>query len=308
MIKKNVLIVGCGALGCSLAAMLSSVAAITVYDRGERTRRIIRRRGIFLKEGRKAFHARAEVVDHPRELSGRLFDLIIITTKVAGVRAAAELTARYARAKNVFFPQNGIFDLSWATDLFRSADISRGVATIACREAGAGRVEIAFRGKVFAGGAGARKIAALFARAGVRSAAVADPRRAVWAKLIFNAVMNPLPVITGRGYDILKEDAAVYGLARRAILEGKRLAAAEGVRLAFDPMRAVDGIRLGRYGVIRHMGSTYTDVMSGRPTEMCFMTGALLEIARRHRIAVPALTGISSAFADKTDIKIRRGF
>ena len=295
-LTRKLLIVGCGALGGCLAALLSLAADVTVYDRGESTRRVIRQRGIRLEEKKRVIAARVKVVDSLDVLAGRWFDLVIITAKAMDVCSAASEAARFVRARQVFLPQNGLFDFSWAGGLFKGAAICRGVTTMACREEGPGSVVLVFRGKVFAGGDAASRVAALFSRAGVSCAALRDSRRAVWAKLVFNSVMNALPVITGRGYGILVEDGRLYALVCRAIAEGKRLAAAEGVRLAFDPLRVVEGLRSGRYGIMAHMGSTYADVKAGRPTEMRFMLEVLLQTARRRRIEVPALEEIYFEF------------
>src|SRR5436190_18923303 len=101
--------------------------------------------------------------------------------------------------------------------------------------------------------------------------------------------MNPLPVITGRGYDILRMDQKTWRLVRQAVQEGRAVARALGVRLAFDPMRLIQRVRQGDLEGISYQGSIFQDVFLGRPTELDFITGALVRQARSTGIKIPAL-------------------
>jgi 2-dehydropantoate 2-reductase len=129
----------------------------------------------------------------------------------------------------------------------------------------------------------------IFRQAGFSCAVTADYRGAVWAKLIFSAIMNPLPIILGRDYMSIRQDRAVYSLVRAAIDEGKAVARARLVRLAFDPMAIVNGIRSGKYGRLPHTGSMSADFRQGRSSEIGYITGIITAEAGRQGIRTPVL-------------------
>ena len=142
------------------------------------------------------------------------------------------------------------------------------------------------------GGDGASSLARFFCKCGIGTKAFRDPNGAIWAKLIFSAVMNPLPVITGQGYDILKKDHDIWALVQQALGEGRKVAQVLGVRLAFNPVDLIHRVREGDLAGISHRGTIFQDMSAGRGTELDFITGALIRRARRTGIKTPALDSI----------------
>jgi 2-dehydropantoate 2-reductase len=160
---------------------------------------------------------------------------------------------------------------------------------MACQETGQDQVTLFYRGNIYVGGDGSRLVAGLFHKCGIEAKAYRDPQRALWAKLIFSAVMNPLPVMTGNGYDILRKDRQVWKLVQQAVEEGRSVARAKGIRLAFNPVELIHRARNGDLAGIAHRGSIFQDILAGRPTEMDFITGALVRQARKVGVETPAL-------------------
>ena len=290
--KSRVLVIGGGALGSMLAGCLSAVAEVAVMYRGRGAADHVARRGIRLREHGRCRTARVEAGE-AAFFRGRSFDVVIVATKIMEAPSACKSLGGKVRAGEVLFLQNGLVDVSWAGDLFPGARIERGIITAACRMVLPGEVEVYHRGMIVAGSVTASsrpaRVVDLFRRAGFSGRTVADPRRAEWAKLIFNASMNLVPVITGRGYDILKTDRVIYALVRRAFIEGKAVASRRRIRLAFDPIRILRKIRAGLYGPLAHRGSTYEDLVRGRPSELPYLTEALIKAGKQSQVATPAL-------------------
>jgi 2-dehydropantoate 2-reductase len=163
---------------------------------------------------------------------------------------------------------------------------------MACQETGSNQATLFYRGNMYVGGDGAPKVAGLFRESGVEVKTYRDPNGPVWAKLIFSAVMNPLPVVTGQGYDILRKDKDVWKLVKQAIEEGRDVARALGVRLAFDPVQLIYRVRNGDLAGIEHRGSIVHDMRAGRLTELDFITGALIRQARKVGVKTPVLDSI----------------
>lgn len=285
--SPRVVIIGAGALGKGLAALLAGHADVILYECNRIKSRALMKGGLLLKEGCHAKRVKVQIITSLNSLKDKRIDILIFSVKVrdlkVSVREAASLDP-----KVVFFPQNGLFDLDWARRYFKNARNCRGVTTMACQEAGPDQVELFYRGSIYVGDNGARRIAGLFREAGIEARAYHDPAGCVWAKLIFSAVMNSLPVITGGGYEVLK-DSETWKLVRDAVEEGRRVARALNVRLAFDPLLLISRVRMGDLTGIRHRGSMLQDLSAGRPTELKFITGALIAQARKQKIKTPAL-------------------
>lgn len=287
---------GGGCLGSALAWKLASTSKVFCLDTDRTVLRSIKDNGVICN-GRKM--RGIEVASSAARWKGLEFDGVIFATKCADVKSAAATVARSASVKRVLFLQNGDFDLSWARSLFIKRPIWRGVTTMAVSATGPGNVALLHKGVTYIGDYAVendeeRWFEYVFDRACMAVESLRDYRGAVWAKLIFSAIMNPLPVLTGRDYEQIRTDKGVYLLVLDAMQEGKKVARALGIRLAFDPIKIVEKIRAGRPGSVRHMGSMYNDFVRKRPTEIDFITGAVVAKARALGVAVPVLEQIYS--------------
>ena len=288
-----ILIVGAGSLGKGLAALLGGQTSVMMYERNFSTSRELRKGYFVFQENKRAQKVKVQAIRSLAELQGTRIDILIFATKIMdlkkAVAEAAGLEPRY-----ILFPQNGIFDISWTKQLFKTAQICRGVTTMACQEAASGQVTLFYRGCLYIGGEGAKELAVIFRKAGINAKAFRNSIGSIWAKLIFSAVMNPLPVITGQGYDVLSKDQKIWKLVRQAIEEGKATARALRVRLAFNPLKLIQRVRDGDLAGISHRGTIFQDISVGRPTEIDFITKALIRLARQKKIKTLALGTIYS--------------
>ncbi|MBF0571236.1 MAG: hypothetical protein HQL12_05130 [Candidatus Omnitrophica bacterium] len=290
-VRPTVLIIGAGAMGKCLAALLADQASIIVYDRNPAISDALLKGWFILKEKRHTRKVKVRSLASLAQLQGDKVDVLIFATKIMDLQGAV-VEASGIDPRCVFFPQNGIFDLCWTKHFLNTVKVCRGVMTLACQETGPGQVALFYRGHIYVGGDGAPLVSRLFRRCGIGVKACRDPIGAVWAKLIFSAVMNPLPVMTGQGYDILGKDQEIWKLVRQALEEGRATARALGVRLAFNPLELIKRLREGDLAGIAHRGSMFQDILAGRPTELDFITGALVRQASKAGVKTPALEAI----------------
>ncbi len=295
MTRRTVLIIGAGALGKSLTALLEpprTEAEVILYDKDPVIRRALMKGVFTLHENKRVRRVKVRALSSLAELRGKKIDLLIFATKIMdlynAVKEAAGLDPKY-----VFFPQNGIFDLAWTKKFFKTARICRGVTTMACQKTAPDQATLFDRGRMYIGGDGASFVAGLFRAGGIQAKAYRNAAGSVWAKLIFSAVMNPLPAFTGRGYDILK-DKNIWRQVRQAVGEGRGVAKALKVRLAFDPLQLIDRVRRGDLAGIPHRGTIVHDISAGRRTELEHITGALVGHARKVGVKTPVLNLILS--------------
>lgn len=283
---SNVIIIGAGALGKFLAAVLADHARVALYDCDQEKIRRIMDHSVIIEEDGSERTRKVQAIFSLRQISG-VVDLLIFATKAGDLGSAFQESCSL-NPRCVLFLQNGLIDIARICRYWTQSQICRAVTTAACQESALESVRMFFKGKMYLGGDGARLMARFFRSAGVDAAAVGDAQRCVWAKLIFSSVMNPLPVVTGRGYEVLKDDA-VWKRVRDAVREGREVARAKKVRLAFDPLKLICRVRDGDLSGIKHRGSLVHDAAAGRLTELDWITGALIRQARRLHIKTPAL-------------------
>lgn len=126
--------------------------------------------------------------------------------------------------------------------------------------------------------------ATVFAEAGYKAEATARIHDAIWAKLIVNAVFNPLTALTGAASDVIMADPFLRRLAIAVTDEVRAVGAVLGLpggpagEARFAPDRTYTAMK----------SSMLTDVARGRAIELEPILGAVVEAARRLDIPVPA--------------------
>jgi 2-dehydropantoate 2-reductase len=136
-------------------------------------------------------------------------------------------------------------------------------------------------------------MAGLMISAGLEAEPLPDLRPAQWSKLIFNSAVNGVAALTDLPHVDLfarEDDLADLGHVVHGLMdEGKAVAAAAGVPLHDDPWQ-MNQLAVARgethEGDYAHVPSMLEDVRARRPTEIDFITGALVREAQR--LGVPA--------------------
>lgn len=138
-----------------------------------------------------------------------------------------------------------------------------------------------------------KELADLFVAGGLKAEAMPDLLPAQWSKLIFNSAVNGVAALTELPHVSLfarEEEITDLGHLVHALMsEGVAVAAKVGIALHDDPWE------MNRLAVTQgetdssdyaHLPSMLEDVLARRPTEIDFITGALVREA--HRVGVPA--------------------
>jgi 2-dehydropantoate 2-reductase len=290
--RKNVLVVGCGAMGGIFAAHLARAADVSALDTNAEHVQAIREHGLRL-EGAAPFTARFDIQSDAALLAGKHYDAIVFLTKSGQTRAAlAALGPVLDNRPLLVTLQNGMGNSEILEDL-ADAPVARGVSLDAGRYLGPGRVEHLIRGNTTYVGPmrGALEDCAWFAQlltdAGLKAQAIADPMQAVWSKFVFNSVMNPVGAL------LLGVNAARYHspdvceLIDDMARECTQVVHALGGELAFDPLEMVKQTRAGERPVTRHAGSMALDIARGAATEIDELTGFVVREGQRLGVPVP---------------------
>jgi len=120
-----------------------------------------------------------------------------------------------------------------------------------------------------------------------------------WGKLVWNAMFNPVSVLTGHSSYHLKEDPSIRGLFEGIITEVVQVAEREGYHLdkekifakMFDLSRAVRGTKT----------SMLQDYEKGKPLEIDALNGAVIRKGEEHGIPVPINISIVGMIRGKVE-------
>ena len=131
------------------------------------------------------------------------------------------------------------------------------------------------------------RIAAALDRAGLQTTAVPDIRQAIWKKLLANIAISPTSAIANM---TIKQVFAVPELretAFEALDEAVEVARAEGVELNAAETREVIDQIAGPTGTGDNKSSLCVDIINRRPCEIDVISGAVVQLGRKHDIPTP---------------------
>ena len=270
----RIAVMGAGAIGSLLGALLSGTHDVELVTRGEHLR-AIKERGLVLK-GLTSGTFMLPASDR----YGGGADLIIIAVKAYDTEEVMRNISPILTDEMIMTVQNGLDTWRGISSVAGEDRTLVGLTTYGAYREAPGVVVHAGTGwmRVGAPGAGARdrarEIADEFRRAGINASYVDDIIREIWVKTLINACINPL--------------TAVMGVRNGALLEGELR---DALDVLIDECREL-AMRLGlevdvESEVIRTLEDTrdnYSsmcqDVMAGRRTEIDAITGAMLRYAR----------------------------
>jgi 2-dehydropantoate 2-reductase len=294
---RSVCIAGAGAIGSLFAGHLGTLVPAKVLARREEHADRLRRDGLTVS-GKSDLHADIEAATDPARLGE--VDLVIIATKATAVEATAKTLCGHFPDAAVMTVQNG---LGCEAVVARYGDwpIISSVTFMSGVRHSDVHVEYeldtaTWMGPWAEGTAGfdvVEQVADLINRSGLKAEAFEDLRPAQWSKLLFNSSVNSIGAVTDLPH--VKAFAAQDGIADLGHLvhammdEGKQVAAAQGIELYEDPWEMnVKAVSHGSTGdeEYAHVFSMLDDVRNRRPTEVDWLTGAVVREAER--LGVPA--------------------
>jgi 2-dehydropantoate 2-reductase len=291
--RHGIVIVGPGAIGTLLAVRLAvGGCPVAVLDHRPDRAAAIRRDGLRLRTEAGLLIAPVEATTSAAEL--RDVEAAIVCVKCTALADAGRTLAALGEPTTLVTIQNGLGVMdALASGLGPAAarhtlvpavtyqaaspdadGIVRHVANLPTLLDGCAAVHDA-----------ATAVAARFSAAGLPTHVEADLRAAIWRKLVVNAAINPLTAIEHVRNGELAERpelrCTMFALAR----EAAAVARAEGIDLSDEAAEAaaLDAAR----STAGNVSSMRQDVEAGRPTEVDFLSGAVLRLAARHGLDLP---------------------
>jgi 2-dehydropantoate 2-reductase len=287
---RRVCIIGAGTIGSLFAAHLARVAEVSVLTRRPEHATALNEHGLTVT-GRSAFSASLRATADPAELPP--CDLGIVACKGTDLDGVARRLEGHLGETTLMTVQNG---LGAESVLRRHGDwpLLSAITFMSGTKHSDTEVEYVLDTATWIGPfAGtpyqaAEEAAELVVAGGLKAEAFRDLRPAQWSKLVFNATVNAVAALTGLPHDhhfAAEDQPSDLGHLVRALMEeGKAVAAACGVALREDPWEM--NVLATRRGSA-HYPSMLEDVEARRPTEIEFITGALIREAKRVDVRAP---------------------
>jgi 2-dehydropantoate 2-reductase len=292
---KRICIVGCGAIGSLYAAHLARVGEVWAFVRRDEHARALNRDGLRVS-GKHEFHASLKATTDRDEVPD--CELAIVATKATQVAdSMAQVGSRFDHGA-VLSAQNGLGSEEIIAEHTR-AQVIRGTTFMSGTKHSDTDVQLELDTATWIGPFEPRntpftvvqEAATLIKSAGLKAEALADARPAQWSKLIFNSSVNGASALTGLPHSLhFADESQLYSLGHllhELIDEGKRVAAAVGVKLTEDPWE------MNKIGAkTNHPPSMLYDVRHQLPTEVDFLSGAIAREAQHHAVPAPLHTAV----------------
>jgi 2-dehydropantoate 2-reductase len=291
MAAGGVLVAGAGAVGSVFGGLLSRAGMrVTLLGRAAHVRAVAER-GIAL-DGLFGTHrvSVAAAESDPGRLAGP-YEAILLTVKSWDTRSVIPLVAPLLAPDGVVIClQNGLGNVEAAAEIVGPPRVLGGRVIFGAEVPEPGRVRVTvYADPVLVGAPDptdraladrARAWAARFDAAGIPSRYTDRLAAELWAKLFYNAALNPLGALLGVPYGRLAEADDTRAVMDAAIDEAFAVARASGVALAWDTPMEYRQTFYGRLvpSTADHRSSMLQDLERGRPTEIDAINGY---VARR---------------------------
>jgi 2-dehydropantoate 2-reductase len=306
----NIAILGAGAIGSTLGALLSRRGqAVTLIGRPAHVG-AIQRQGLHVEGAFGAFTVQvlaAEALDFQPEIA-------FLTVKTQDVVAAVQANRHYLANALVVTFQNGLRSDKLVAELLPTTHIVSSVVIMSASYLTPGTVSVLYPGALVVGRPSApadrsvETVAAILRQA-LPTRVSSNIIGAHWLKLVIN-LNNALPAATGLGLAQIYADPYLRRLALVLMREGLLVARRAGVRLESLPetpallirllgrlpdalagtMLALSVRRVERLGPF--YGSTHQSLQRGRSTEIDYLNGEIVRRGEQLNQPVPFNAGM----------------
>ncbi len=278
-------VMGAGAVGCYYGGMLARAGHSVVLIARPVHVDAIASAGLRLQTQTLDEHIQLAASTDVSAVAGA--DVVLLCVKSSDTEAAGRLMQPYLRADAlVMCLQNGVDNAERLRAVLPGQAVSAAVVYVATEMAGPGHVKHNGRGELVIEPppAGLGVAQALIA-AGVPAEISSNVRSALWAKLILNCAYNAVSAITQLPYGKTSVGVGVQEVMRDVVAECLAVAEADGVTLPGDIHAAIQKIALT---MPAQFSSTAQDLARGKPTEIDYLNGFIVQRGEALGVATPA--------------------
>jgi 2-dehydropantoate 2-reductase len=283
----QVLVVGTGAMACLFAARLAGAGvSVTMLGSWREGLEALKTKGVRLLDFQGQDHCFTVPVIDGSEQVGPFIQAIVLVKSWQTGRVARQLAKLLDASGIALTLQNGLWNYETLAEALGEDRVALGVTTMAARLLEPGYVKHTGDGKVTLGSDPKLVgLSQLLSSSGFQVESVDDPRSLLWGKLVINAAINPLTAILKITNGELLTQPDTRELLHEVTTEAEFIAYHNGVRLPYpDPIEMVEQVARN---TAANYSSMLQDVLSGRPTEIDAINGAIVREADKVGIPTP---------------------
>jgi 2-dehydropantoate 2-reductase len=299
----DAIVFGAGAVGLGLASALLAAGGARVHIVARpavaaalRANGLVRS-GLF---GDVRFPAeRLDVAEDAAALAGSPAAFVLVATKAGGGEAAAAALARCRAVgprTRLVLCQNGWGNAERFRELFPAAQVWNARVITGFRKLAAHHVDVTVHaepvriGSLFGEPAtGVAPLCAALAKGGIPCEPSDTIAADLWAKLLYNAALNPLGALLGASYGALGASPETRGVLEALARETFAVMEAAGHATHWPSADAWLADLYARLlpPTAAHESSMLQDIRAGRRTEIDAISGAVVALAQRHGVGAP---------------------
>lgn len=297
---KKFAVIGAGPVGGIVAAFLARGGyEVTLCDVVPALLEAALDPGILI-EGTDNFQAKVtRVTTRVDELAKDPPDVTIIAVKATALPLiTSALEGVVSEGRYVVSWQNGIDTERVLSKTLGPKPVMRAVVNFGSVPVGPGHIRLAFHHRPHylqelhpESRDAAIGICNAFTECGLDTKHTDQIRNMVWSKAVNNSCMNPVCAVTGKTMAEVINDPILFNLVDNLLKEGVSVARANELSLGPDFYPdCIDYIQTAG----QHKPSMLQDIEAGRPTEVDFINGKIIEYATQAGMAAPFNTALRS--------------
>ena len=281
----KIAVMGAGAVGCYYGGMLARAGHDVVLIARPQHVQAIASVGLRLQSQTFDEQIQLQATTDASAVQGA--DLVLFCVKSSDTEAAGRLMQPYLRADAmVMCLQNGVDNADRLRSVLPDHTVSAAVVYVATEMAGPGHVKHNGRGDlVIEPSVSSKAVAEALTAAGVPTVISNNVRGELWAKLILNCAYNAVSAIAQLPHGKTVVGAGVQDVMRDVVAECLAVAKAESVQVAGDVHAAVAKLA---GSMPKQSSSTAQDLARGKPTEIDYLNGLIVQRGTALGIATPA--------------------
>ncbi len=300
---NNILVVGAGSVGGFFGAQMAKHNPNVSFLLRPNTLAVVKQHGLTIRSASGSFTVRPPASSDARDLPRP--DLIVLGVKAFDLDEVMNQVEPVLTEKTVILTlQNGIDTEDRLLARFQRDCVVGGVAYIYSKIAAPGVIRHYKKGAVaigeLMGHESARLLAIrdIFAAAAIPCHLSKDIRRSKWEKMCWNCVFNPVTVLIDDHVAKAIDHPEMMGVIRQIVGEVAAVSAAMKVPLPPDmPERVIKATQ-----EIRDIHtSMYDDWKAGRPTEIDYLNGFIVQKGRELGIPTPVNEALTAMIKTMTE-------
>ncbi|MBS3131298.1 2-dehydropantoate 2-reductase [Candidatus Woesearchaeota archaeon] len=275
----KIIILGAGGIGSLVGALLSKKNDVLLVGKKPHAD-AISKNGLKI-EGCINETFRVKAAEEIKELNGD--EIIVLSTKVGSSEEAINSIKNKLKKLNVVIClQNGLGNEDIVKKLV-GCRVIRAITTAGTTFLEAGKISCSNVGNIFLEESDAsEKLAKEFSDSGIPTESDPKIKEKIWKKLIVNCALNPLTAIFRVRNGELERCPE---LVRSVVEECVKVAAKDGIRL--DAEETYKWVMKVIMDSAANISSMHQDILMKRKTEISFLNGKVVELAKKHGIEAP---------------------